>query len=399
MSEWERARLDEVIALDVELVAVTGTTSYDIVGVLNRGRGLLYREAIVGDETSYKTLNRVRPNQIVYSRLKAFEGAITVAPKELGEAYASQEFPTFTCGERMLPEYFRLLTTTKKLWEQLQRLSTGMGGRRERVKPSDFLTAEIGLPTLSEQCRIVDLIAVVDAQIDALRLELDCGRAALGPIVGDLLAGGGDAWDVLPLSAVGKFRRGRRFVKADYVESGLGCIHYGQLHTDFGLITTSPLTHLPATFRVRMRLASPGDVVLVGTSENTKDLGSATVWLGDDEVAVHDDAYIFKHGLDPVFASCLFVSPEFQAQKVQYAVGTKVTRISGDNLGKIELCIPPKEVQAEVGLAVKVFDDQLGNLERELTSLRAFRSGLLTSLLNQEIEIPEAYDQIVAEVV
>jgi restriction endonuclease S subunit len=122
------------------------------------------------------------------------------------------------------------------------------------------------------------------------------------------------------------------------------------------------------------------------------------VWLGDDDVAVHDDAYIFKHDLDPVFASCLFVSPEFQAQKVQYAAGTKVTRISGDNLGRIHLPIPPKDVQVAVGSAVKALDNQLRGLEHELTTVRSFRSALLTSLLNQEIEIPESYDRLLAEV-
>jgi restriction endonuclease S subunit len=398
MIEWQRARLEEVIALDVEPVPIVGSTSYDIVGVLNRGRGLLYRDALFGDKTSYKTLNRVRGNQIIYSRLKAFEGAITVAPRDLGEAYASQEFPTFACGDRVLPEYFRLLTTTKRVWEQLQALSTGMGGRRERVKPSDFLTIEIMIPPLHVQRRIVDVLSGVDAHIDALSSEFDRGRASLGPMVGDLLAGGSEQWKALPLSAVGAFTRGRRFTKKDYVASGLGCIHYGQLHTEFGLITTSPITYIPEESRASMRLANPGDVVLAGTSENIEDLGNATVWLGDDDVAVHDDAYIFKHDLDPVFASCLFVSPEFQAQKVQYAAGTKVTRISGDNLGRIHLPIPPKDVQVAVGSAVKALDNQLRGLEHELTTVRSFRSALLTSLLNQEIEIPESYDRLLAEV-
>lgn len=397
MSEWKLVRLEDVMSLDVESVAVAESSSYNIVGVLNRGRGLLFREAIVGVETAYKTLNRIRPGQVVYSRLKAFEGAITVAPEHLDEAYASPEFPTFTCSERMLPEFFRLLSTTSQMWEQLQALSTGMGGRRERVKPSDFLTIELSLPSLPAQRRIVDVMASVDAQIETLRLAHEAGRAALGPIVGGLIADSGD-WDVSPLSAVGTFTRGRRFTKGDYVPSGLGCIHYGQLHTDFGLITSAPLTHLPETLRVRMRLASPGDVVIAGTSENTEDLGNATVWLGGDDVAVHDDAYIFKHELDPVFASCLFISPSFQEQKVQYAAGTKVTRISGTNLGKIQIPIPPKDEQIKIGRAVSAFDKELGALQAELTHLRSLRSALLASLLNQKIEIVESYDRLLEKV-
>ena len=34
------------------------------------------------------------------------------------------------------------------------------------------------------------------------------------------------------LGEVGEFIRGRRFTKADYVESGLGAIHYGEIYTD-----------------------------------------------------------------------------------------------------------------------------------------------------------------------
>src|SRR4051794_14759430 len=108
------------MTLDINAVEVDPAHSYNIVGVLNRGRGLLYRKPMAGSETAYKTLNRIGPNQVVYSRLKAFEGAITVAPAGLHEVYASQEFPTFTCGPALLPRYFRLLTTTKHLWDTLQ---------------------------------------------------------------------------------------------------------------------------------------------------------------------------------------------------------------------------------------------------------------------------------------
>ena len=40
---------------------------------------------------------------LVYSRLKAFEGAITVTPDDLPESFASQEFPTFALRVRRGP--------------------------------------------------------------------------------------------------------------------------------------------------------------------------------------------------------------------------------------------------------------------------------------------------------
>lgn len=116
-------------------------------------------------------------------------------------------------------------------------------------------------------------------------------------------------WDRKPLSEVGDLIRGRRFTKNDYVESGLGCIHYAQIHTDFGAIARDPLTFLSEDSRARMRLAHSGNLVIAGTSENVEDVGKAVAWMGDDGVAVHDDCYIFRHGLDPAYVSYFLGRP------------------------------------------------------------------------------------------
>jgi type I restriction enzyme, S subunit len=171
VSDWPEVTLGDAMSLDLKTVDVEPDATYDIVGVLNRGRGLLRREPMPGTDTAYKNLNVIRPRQVVYSRLKAFEGAITVVSDDAPESFASQEFPTFTCGSDLLPEYFALHTTTAALWARLQGLSTGMGGRRERVKPADFLTIRVPLPPLAEQRRIVDLVASIDAQVAALTAE------------------------------------------------------------------------------------------------------------------------------------------------------------------------------------------------------------------------------------
>ena len=47
-------------------------------------------------------------------------------------------------------------------------------------------------------------------------------------------------WAQKPLSEVGELIRGRRFTKNDYVEAGLGCIHYSQIYTDFGPVENKP---------------------------------------------------------------------------------------------------------------------------------------------------------------
>jgi type I restriction enzyme, S subunit len=169
--EWVRAPLSRFLKPIVDVVNVDPDWTYPIVGVLNRGRGLLYREPVTGRSTAYKQLNRIGPGALVYSRLKAFEGAITVTPDELPESFASQEFPAFAFASDADPDFFRILTTTQGMWDALQGVSKGMGGRRERVKPADFLDIVMNIPPLPVQERIVGIIGAVDGQINALDNE------------------------------------------------------------------------------------------------------------------------------------------------------------------------------------------------------------------------------------
>ncbi|MCQ9184708.1 restriction endonuclease subunit S [Streptomyces sp. IBSBF 2953] len=400
MSEWERVRLDEVVALDVDAVPITATASYNIVGVLNRGRGLLLRDPIAGDETSYKTLNRIRPNQIVYSRLKAFEGAITVAPNDLGEVYASQEFPTFTCGERMLPEYFRLLTTTKRLWEQLQALSTGMGGRRERVKPADFLTIEVALPSLPEQCRIVDVMASVDAQIYGLNAERE-KAASLLALVREAHPEGTER----ELRSVISGIQGGKSVQTsdekprtgDPAVLKLSAIQLG------AFVGTEAKRLADLTSYTNAHLVTEGDLLITRASGSFDRVGYAAIARNVAPQTYLPDL-IWRIQTDPevcqaTFLAHLLCSPSVRSTITASARGTaSMRKINKALLGSLRLPIPSLEEQAKYVQHCDAVAFAVADLDLELVNLRAFRLALMASLLNQEIEIPEAYDALLAEV-
>jgi type I restriction enzyme S subunit len=384
---WVRAPLSRFLSSNVATVDVDSDKRYPVVGVLNRGRGLLYRDPVAGSSTAYAKLNRIGPGVLVYSRLKAFEGAITVTPDDLPESFASQEFPTFAFAPGVDAGFFRILTTTQRMWDALQGASKGMGGRRERVKPTDFLGIVMDIPPLRVQKRIVEVISAVDQQVTSLEAEAHCLLEVRNATLGEELMRGGEGWAMMPLSAAGTLLRGRRFVKNDYVESGLGCIHYGQIYTDYGASATQTVTFLPESFRSSMTLAKPGDVVIAGTSENVEDVGKAVAWLGGDAVAVHDDCFIFRHDLDPLFVSYFFASPLFQERKRQFTSETKVVRISGANLKKITMPVPPPHEQERIARVGDAMDKQVEGLRAEASRLRAARVALVSGLLDHTIDI------------
>jgi len=103
-------------------------------------------------------------------------------------------------------------------------------------------------------------------------------------------------------------------------------------------------------------MAQPGDLVIAATSEDLADVGKAVAWLGDKAVAVHDDCYIFHHDLDPKYVSYCFQTESFQEQKKAFATEAKVTRLSGDNLGRIAIPVRSADEQAHIVSVLDRFD-------------------------------------------
>ena len=145
-----------------------------------------------------------------------------------------------------------------------------------------------------------------------------------------------------PLGEIGSFERGRRFVKADAVESdGIPCVHYGELYTHYGLWANVHKSQIRSDIQTKLRYAEKNDVIIVGAGENNIDIGIAVAWLGDYKVAVHDACYIFKHQQDPKYISYLLRTNTYHQQIKKFVSEGKICSISAENLAKAVLPFPP----------------------------------------------------------
>lgn len=55
----------------------------------------------------------------------------------------------------------------------------------------------------------------------------------------------------LPLGEVGNFTRGGGLQKKDFTEDGVGCIHYGQVYTHYGIWATQTKTYVSNDFAAK----------------------------------------------------------------------------------------------------------------------------------------------------
>jgi hypothetical protein len=150
--------LEDIAEMDVEKVTITKTGVYRIAGVKIAGEGLFAREDLLGEDTSYPKLHRLRAGQLVYRKLTAWEGPITVVTPEFEGYFVSPEFPTFTLDRaRVDPEFMALLCRDRAFHLDMRSLATGTAERRNRLKPEDLLQIEIELPSLQRQRTVAAL--------------------------------------------------------------------------------------------------------------------------------------------------------------------------------------------------------------------------------------------------
>ena len=176
--------------------------------------------------------------------------------------------------------------------------------------------------------------------------------------------------EIKPLGQVGQFIRGNGLQKKDFVEEGVGCIHYGQIYTHYGTSATVTKSFVTLALAAKLRSARPGDLVVTTTSENIEDVGKAVAWLGEGPIAIGGHSCSFTHSLDPLYAAYYFQTDAFHRQKRRFVKGTKVKELSTHDLARIEIPVPPIAIQREIVSILTRMEALEAELEAELEARR-----------------------------
>lgn len=242
---------------------------------------------------------------------------------------------------------------------------------------------EIPIPSLSEQQRIVGILDTFTSAIDNLKAQIAQRRKQYEYYRDQLLdLEGKDGVEMKTLGEIGEFIRGNGIQKSDFVDEGFGCIHYGQIHARYGFSAKETISRVEESLYKKCKKAKTGDVVLATTSEDVEGVAKPFVWLGDNDVAVSGDAFIYHHNQIGKFIGYQFLTHKFMQFKVKYATGTKVVRISGENMAKFIVALPSKSEQQRIVSILDTFEASIQNLEAQLEQRQKqyeyYRNKLLT---------------------
>ena len=221
----------------------------------------------------------------------------------------------------------------------------------------------IPVPPLEVQREIVDILdafrkleAELEAELQGRRQQYDYYRDSLFAFAENEEV----RW--MTMGDLGTFTRGRRFTKNDVVPEGIGSIHYGEIYTRYGTSATEVVSRLRPELEPSLRFAQTGDVVIAAVGETVEDVCKAVAWLGKEDVAVHDDCFIFRHSLNPKFVSYYFQTSAFHAEKAKHVARAKVKRVSGESLERLKIPVPPIDEQERIVAILDKLDALVNDL-------------------------------------
>nr|WP_176704683.1 restriction endonuclease subunit S [Arthrobacter sp.]AXV46302.1 type I restriction-modification system specificity subunit [Arthrobacter sp.] len=144
--------------------SVSPDVKYRIAGLERSGLGFIDRGEVKGSDISYRKLAAIQEAQLVYRKLTAWEGPISVAGSEIAGSYVSPEFPVFNIDSGIyLPGLLRHICRWPGFWDMMAGRLTGSVLRRKRLNPSQLLEIELPVPRMGQQR---ELIALLDAVWD-----------------------------------------------------------------------------------------------------------------------------------------------------------------------------------------------------------------------------------------
>ena len=227
---------------------------------------------------------------------------------------------------------------------------------------------EKSLAIQSEIVRILDKFTTLTAELTA---ELNMRKKQYNYYRDQLLSFKDGEVEWKTLGEIGEFIRGKRFTKADYVEDGgISVIHYGEIYTRYGVYTTHSLSQVRADMAASLRYAKHGDVVITDVGETVEDVGKAVAWLGDDDIAIHDHCYAFRHSLNPKFISYYMQTDSFISEKAKYVARTKVNTLLINGFSKIMIPVPyPKDHEKSLKEQARIVEilDKFDTLTNSIT--------------------------------
>jgi len=164
-----RRPMAEVAPLVRRPVGIEPTASYPELGVRSFGRGTFHKPVLIGADLSWQKLFRIESGDLVFSNIKAWEGAIAVAGAQDHGRVGSHRYLTCVANPSLTtPDFLWFYLQTHEGLAAVQAASPGSADRNRTLGVKKLQAIQVPIPPLETQ-RWFNRLQAKARQIRAIR--------------------------------------------------------------------------------------------------------------------------------------------------------------------------------------------------------------------------------------
>lgn len=173
--------MTEVAPVVKRPVVIDLKKTYNEVGARSFGKGLFTKPAFDGAEATWQKPVWIEPGDLVFSNIKAWEGAIAVAGPIHADCIASHRYITCVPNGRLASaDFLRYYLLTDDGLEKIGRASPGTADRNRTLSITNLMAIEVPIPSLEAQHAFDTLQAKV-TELKAKHATIREANSALVP--------------------------------------------------------------------------------------------------------------------------------------------------------------------------------------------------------------------------
>lgn len=372
-------------------VNVESNKEYVQIGIRSHGKGLFYKEPVLGKALGNKQVFWIQPNCFILNVVFAWEQAITkTTENELG-MIGSHRFPMYRPKNDLVDiDYLFYYFLTKRGTDILEAASPGGAGRNRTLGQERFLKSKITLPPLPEQQKIATILSTQDKVIELKEKLLAQKQQQKKYLMQQLLTG---------KKRLPGFDRKWNYVKANEIfKSIVDKSHGGKLEVlsstqDKGIVPRSQVDidiKYDENSLSTYKKVCEGDFVISlrsfqGGIEYSNYAGIVSPAYTVLRAIVKIDAGYYKQ----FFKSSNYIK---RLNVAVYGIRDG-KQISYDDFGQIKIPVPPIEEQREVAKILSTADHEIDLLQKSIEAEKQKKKALMQLLLMGKARVEDEQRQ------
>ena len=189
--------------------------------------------------------------------------------------------------------------------------------------------------------------------------------------------------DLISLSELGSFYKGKGIIKSELKEKGIPCIRYADLYTNHHIIIREIESFISEDDIIDKFKIQKNDLLIAGSGETIEEIGKSAVFVENYDAYAGGDVIIFRPtDMDGHYLGYLMNSKLVRYQLNKLGTGSTVMHIYKSDLEKIKVPFISKDSQVKISKKLESINKIIIKAQEKKINLKFLKESLINEIFS-----------------